>query len=239
MTHPPKNLPVGQAKTRKQNGVYFGQPGYKAKFNGAHCTLREIKCDCWTPDVNQMLLAEVPLEHRDSVRRFLAPIFERINRAHYGIRGGNCWETAQTLMLVANDPRVSYVEGVWTRDKSSGFYVEKDERQPAPHAWNLVDGYLVDLTAECDQWRTGGDDSPWLHEPMKVYTLDDIRRYEREISHLDGLSISVTVCAEGWADEFGMDWTDGDDAEAMKPENSYESVVMRAAAQRMNEKRPA
>src|SRR2546422_11342117 len=44
--------------------------------------------------------------------------------------------------------------------------------KPLPHAYNLVNGYVVDLLAEFYNWRFPG--SEYLHESLKVYSLEDI-----------------------------------------------------------------
>ena len=190
---------MGQAKARKKNGTYYGQPGYE--------TYARAQGLGWCPTAAELQLIDVPEEYRESVRQFLAPILKRMT---HRIKGGDCYETAQTLMLAANNPRVAYVEGVWTRG-------------------DVIPGQEV---------VSGGEDHPWLHEPLKAYTLDEIRKYEREIDSLDGLSITVPICVEGWADEYGLTWTEADEAD-VKPGvrgDSYEDVVMRGPAQRMREK---
>jgi hypothetical protein len=219
-------LNFGQAAIRKKNGTYFGQPNYKPPKQSNH---KPSVQPAWRPTADDLQLMDVPKEHRQSVRQFLKPILDRMT---YGIKGGDCWAVAQALMKAANDPRVSYVEGVWTRAKNSGFY--SGDKEPAPHGWNLVDGYPVDLVAEFYFWNSGGDDHPWLHEPLKIYSLDEVRKYEEEIGDLDTFSITVTICAYGYAEEFGLKWTEADQEEAEKPEVSYEEVAMRDAAERLN-----
>ncbi len=44
--------------------------------------------------------------------------------------------------------------------------------KPLPHAWNVVNGHVVDLQGEFYNWRFPG--SEYLHEPLKVYSLEDI-----------------------------------------------------------------
>jgi hypothetical protein len=214
---------MGQAKVKKAKGVYFGQPGYEPPVENERG---------WRPTAASLQLLDVPEEHRESVRSFLHPVLERMT---HRVKAGQCWSVAQALMQTANDLRISYVEGVWTRAKTSGFYDSDEEKEPAPHAWNLVDGHVVDLVAEYYFWNSAGEDSPWLHEPHKVYTLDDVRRYHQDIGEFDGLSITVVVCAEGWADDYGMTWTEDDDA-FLREKDYWEEYIFRGAAERLRTK---
>jgi hypothetical protein len=189
----------------------------------------------WHPAAADLQLPDVPERDREAVRQFLSPVLQQIR---HRIKGGDCYMTAKALMFTADDPRVQYVEGVWTRDKASGYYIgEDEERVPTPHAWNLVDGHLVDLVAEYYFWNSGGEDHPWIHEPLKAYTLDDMSRYRRYIGTHDRFNITVPICVEGWADEFGLAWTEADDVDAMQSEDSLETSVMRQAAQRLMTRR--
>jgi len=184
----------------------------------------------WHPAAADLQLPDVPEKDREAVRQFLAPVLRQMR---HRVKGGDCYATAKALMLTANDPRVHYVEGVWTRDKTSVYYIEDKERVPAPHAWNLVDGHLVDLVAEFYFWNSDGEDHPWLHEPLKAYTLNDLLKYRCHIGTHDGLNITVLICVEGWADEFGLTWTETNEVDAIQSEDCLEVSVMRQAAQRL------
>jgi hypothetical protein len=125
---------------------------------------------------SDLKLVDVPEHAREGVRSFLAPFLTRIP-----IMGGECSVAARLLVQTANSHRVQYVEGVWS-----------NRRMPAPvrHAWNVVDGHIVDLSMEyklalIDRWcaREGKewpDELPhWQRTPSKVYTLQEIDRWSQ------------------------------------------------------------
>jgi hypothetical protein len=99
-----------------------------------------------------------------------------------GIESGQCWRIAQA-MTIAADGELGYVEGVWTRSSENPWHGPDDKVEPAPHAWNSYKGHIIDLMAEFYRWRTFGEDSPWLHEPLKAYTVDDLHHFEDEFGH--------------------------------------------------------
>ena len=132
-------------------------------------------CQCWYPRANDLQLPDVPAGDRAEVRRILNWL------GKLPVRGGTCWQTSQAVTLLGRDPRVQYVEGAsWIVKNIDGqtepMFNEGLLQQPFPHGWNLVNGHVVDLLAEFHNWRFGGD---WLHEPLKVYTLEDMRAFEK------------------------------------------------------------
>lgn len=207
---------MGAAKLRKQQGTYFGQQGYIPVDRDLN-----RKSDRLKPA--DLSLLDVPSEQRESVREFLTLFLPKFKLA-----AGDCWRVAQDFMQTANSARVEYVEGVWTRAKNNEWV--SDDGAPVPHAWNLVDGHLVDLVAEFYHWRSWGEDAPWNHEPFKIFTHEDIKKYQNEIDDLDGLSISVTILAYGLSAEFGM-------PEIPLPEgDDWEAFYMREASDRLQAK---
>ena len=62
--------------------------------------------------------------------------------------------------------------------------------KPLPHAWNLVNGHVVDLLAEFYNWRFG---SEYLHEPLKVYTLEDMR--------VGGVPANFSIVQKVWMEQ--------------------------------------
>ncbi len=139
----------------------------------------------WYPRAHDLLLPDVPVGERVEIRGILSWL------GKLPVRGGTCWQTSQTVTLLARDARVQYVEGAhWNTKNGAGHDGPMSERadgtlectsvctcKPLPHAWNLVNGHVVDLLAEFHNWRFGGD---WLHEPLKVYTLEDMRAFEKQ-----------------------------------------------------------
>jgi hypothetical protein len=122
---------------------------------------------------SELRLMDVSDHARESVRAFLAPLLP-----HILIGEGECVITSRLLIQMAKSPRVEYIEGVWSHP-----------RRPTPmrHAWNTVDGHLVDLTEEykfalVDRWcaRTGEEwleDDAWngprfQRKPSNAYTFD-------------------------------------------------------------------
>ena len=197
---------------------------------------------------DKLLLPDVPEHARESVRAFLSPFVSSIP-----LKNGDCWNIAQRMMLAANSPRVGYVEGVWSRPEHDAEHQrgecdceEYQKIQGAPHAWNTVDGFLVDLvvefkfigwTQEDEYWSP--DD--WWHEPLKAYSFDDFEKYEftrawykkyvkknapkrvrRELlkSLKEGFSITPMICFLGWGDGFGMTFTEEDQL-AMANDEGY------------------
>ena len=106
---------MGQAKRRKQNGTY-----------PIFINAEDLK------------LVDVPERARKEVRALLAPIVGNIP-----LRNGDCWSIAQKLMLAASNPRVGYVEGVWTHLPHCFEHLRGDcdceeyNEFAVPHAWNI------------------------------------------------------------------------------------------------------
>jgi hypothetical protein len=123
---------------------------------------REVKV--WYPRPSDLVLPDVPASERGQVRKFLGWL------GKLPIRAGACWQTAKAVTLLARDSRIQYVEGVYYLAESA---LDGPMSKPYPHAWNLVNGHIVDLLTEFHNWRFGGEDK-WLHEPLKVYSLEDI-----------------------------------------------------------------
>ena len=133
----------------------------------------------WYPRASDLLLPDVPPRDRAEIRKILSFLDGK-----FPVHAGTCWQTAQTLTLLSRDSRVSYVEGVsWNvKQIEVGRYVPMFPHdgecassvcvcRPLPHVWNLVNGHVVDLQGEFYNWRFG---SEYLHEPLKVYSLEDI-----------------------------------------------------------------
>ena len=164
----------------------------KAQRLRSRCNVAE-----WYPRPNDLALPDVPAAERAQVRRILSWL------GKLPIRGGTCWQTAQAVTLLAHDPRVQYVEGVsWNvkRTEAGGYapmFPHDGECissvcvcKPLPHAWNLVNGHVVDLLAEFYSWRFG---SEYLHEPMKVYTLQDMR--------VGGVPANFSIVQKVWMEQ--------------------------------------
>ncbi|SRR5260221_1744244 len=166
-------------------------------------------------DARDLKLPDVPEDARDGVRPFLAPLLK-----HVPVENNDCWNIAQKLMLAANSPRVSYVEGVWERQQHHDEHArgecscEDYQSAGATHAWNTVDGHLVDLSVENKfrGWTPEQAESwplDWLHEPLKTYTFDDIKKFLTDEIGLgfDGFGITLSIVAEGYATDYGLTFT--------------------------------
>jgi hypothetical protein len=162
-------------------------------------------------DAKDLKLPDVPDHAREEIREFLAPLLKDVP-----VRDNDCWSIAQKFFLAANSPRVSYVEGVWTHKTHYDKHVRGEcdcreyARAASPHAYNFVDGYLVDLNTE--RWTPEEDEwllEDWWHEPFKIYTFDEINKFlaDRIGYGFDGLSITVSIVLEGRAADFAMDFS--------------------------------
>jgi hypothetical protein len=133
----------------------------------------------WYPKVDDLVLPDVHPHAQTEVRQILGWL------GKFPVQAGTCWQTAQAVVLMTHDPRVEYVEGVsWNvkcvgGGRYAGMFPHDGECtssvcvcKPLPHAWNTVNGFVVDLLAEFYNWRFSG--SEYLHEPLKVYSLEDI-----------------------------------------------------------------
>jgi hypothetical protein len=117
---------------------------------------------------SDLKLIDVPEHARESVRAFLAPFLQYVP-----VREAECLIVAKLLMQIANSPRVEYIEGVWSHRRMPA---------PVPHAWNTVDGHLVDLIVEykdarINRWcAESGEEWPydwplqWQRTPLKSYS---------------------------------------------------------------------
>jgi hypothetical protein len=138
----------------------------------------------WHPRSFELKLPDVPESLRPKARKVLTPILraanEYLQEKGRGIKGGECWQTAFLVSLLSahvGGPLVDYCEGVWTRSHENKWWGPEDDTKIAPHAWNLFEGHVVDLTAEFYGWNSYGEDAPWLHEPLKVYSPQDVYSY--------------------------------------------------------------
>src|SRR6266446_10285121 len=140
----------------------------------------------WYPRGSDLTLPDVPANEQAEVRKILSWL------GKLPVRVGACWGIAQAVVVMAQDLRVQYVEGAYwnVRDIGAGhvgpMFQHSDDTlectsvcvcKPSPHAWNTVNGYVVDLLSEFHNWRFG---SQWLHEPLKIYSLDDMRAFEEQ-----------------------------------------------------------
>jgi hypothetical protein len=133
----------------------------------------------WYPRANDLQLPDVPTGERAEVRKILG----RVLTGQFPVRGGHCWQTAQAVTLLARDPRVECVEGASLNVERIGErFAPKFPHggecasdvcvcKPLPHAWNLVNGHVVDLLAEFFNWRVS---SEYLRESLKVYSFEDV-----------------------------------------------------------------
>lgn len=121
--------------------------------------------ETWYPRPSDLTLPDVPPEHRGEVCSFLASL-DRVE-----VRPGHCWDSAR-VVLGLNSNRCIYVEGVWMPDDNL--------ESPALglHAWIEVDGYRVDLIAECFQHQrnlAGVTSRRYLYEPVKRFSPTDLK----------------------------------------------------------------
>jgi hypothetical protein len=201
---------MGAARIRKLNGTY------PTKEQIAEMELARLRADLDIPFVlspADLKLPDVPDHARESVREFLALLVPKIP-----VKNGDCWRIAQQLFALANSPRVGYVEGVWTKkthqdEHRLGLCVDADcdyEEQlfGAPHAWNTVDGHLVDLSVENKFRDWTPEDAEWYpldnwwHETLRVYTSDDIAALrESGFDFQGGGSITADLIAAATEDE--------------------------------------
>ena len=174
-------------------------------------------------------MPDVPARARASVLDCITPYLQDIR-----LEGGQCFRIAQQLVLAANSSRVKYVEGGWSRAPRNKYGESENESASASesesesesekiyndetlvyHAWNLVDGHIVDLTAELYHWNSFGVDSPWIHRSLCQYAIGELHHFDSKYcqgrdaisSHVgsneifNGLGISFGV-AEFLVDNF-------------------------------------
>jgi hypothetical protein len=197
-------------------------------------------------NAKDLKLPYVPEHAREDIREFLASFLKNVP-----VKDNDCWQIAQKFMVAANSPRVCYVEGCWThkahRDKHLRGECDCNEytgtaTDAAPHAYNTVDGYLVDLSVE--RWTPDEPEwllNDWWHEPFKIYTFDEIQKFlTDDIGYgFDGLSITVSIVLEGRAADYGITFTDDEvkrlrDLYYVRGERGLEKKVLKPAIDRMN-----
>jgi hypothetical protein len=140
------------------------------------------RIETWYPRASDLVLPDVPANERAEVRKILGWL------GKFPVHAGTCWQTAQTVASFTQDRRVKYVEGAsWNvKQIGAGKYLPLFQHdgecssdvcacKPLPHAWSLVNGHVVDLLAEFYSWRFGSE-YLYLHEPLKVYSAEDLLR---------------------------------------------------------------
>jgi len=197
-------------------------------------------------DAKDLKLLDVPEHAREEIRQFLAGFIKNVP-----VKDNDCWNIAQKFFLAANSPRVCYVEGAWTHKAHRDKHLRQecncneytgDATDAAPHAYNTVDGHIVDLNTE--RWTPEEDEwllNDWWHEPFKIYTFDEIKKFlADEIGFgFDGLSITVPIVIEGHATDYGMDFSDEEvkylrDLYYVCRERGLEKKILKPAIDRMN-----
>jgi len=169
---------------------------------------KRLKVEVWHPHARQLKLLHVPEEARRNVRKRLQPWLAVLTHAAgshpIGVRAGHCWEIAQGLAMTAKDEGVKYIEGVWhvPRCIDHGCI-------PLPHAWNLVDGHLVDLVEELFIWQ--GDDLH-DHEPLRQFSY-------AELKYLFEWTGAVGLFPEGVNITSFLWWEEGHGDDSLFPEH--------------------
>ncbi len=155
--------------------------------------------EVWHPSSADLQLPDLPENLRPEARLMLNRALPKIRR-RTGVRACACWQIAQALTIAA-DGELGYVEGVWERAPENPI---AGDIAAVPHGWTSFHGHIIDLVAEFYNWRTFGDDAPWLHEPLQEYSLPDLHKFEEEFGGFggEGLCISPIICVEGSDDYF-------------------------------------
>lgn len=130
----------------------------------------------WYPTANLLQLPYVPEEAKEQVRRVVAPALTEMKANRIPIEQGKCWRTSQTLAMLAKSPRVKYVEGVWLGGCGGG--TQCNCGGALRHAWNLVDGYVVDLSEEL-YFRKEPNFAP-EREPHTVFTFEEVMQHHND-----------------------------------------------------------
>jgi hypothetical protein len=88
---------------------------------------------------------------------------------------------------LAGGPEVKCVEGAYIRHPNNKYLrIESiNEHIASEHAWNVVSGYIVDLTVEFFSHRNPVDNL-WMHEPLKEYSYNDVKQYQ--VDHKEDLT---------------------------------------------------
>lgn len=160
--------------------------------------------EVWYPKASDLQLPDVPENLRDEVRAVLKRALPLMFARGVSVRANWCWQIAQSLTATAIGD-LGYVEGVWTRAPGNQLYVPKrDKEDIAAHAWNSFHGHVIDLMAEFYNWQSSGEDSPWFHEPLKEYSLEELRDsgyFDDQINAIDSLDISSGIWLENGGHE--------------------------------------
>jgi hypothetical protein len=129
----------------------------------------------WHPLIGDLKLPNVPTENQADVRNILRPALGNIP-----VEPGECWRTAQQLTL-AGGPEIRYVEGAYVRHPRNQYLrIESiNEHIADPHAWNIVSGYIVDLTVELFAYKHPSDNL-WVYEPLREYLFDEVKQYQAD-----------------------------------------------------------
>ncbi|MGB8989250.1 MAG: hypothetical protein WCC37_21810 [Candidatus Sulfotelmatobacter sp.] len=113
---------------------------------------KRLAVELWFPHAHDLELIHVPLPLKSTIRAKIAPWVANLTPAVsvltldptpplQGIRGGDCWNVAQSFVLTADVPSVLLVEGVWARSHTNTFVEKCEEDEFAvPHSWVTVDG---------------------------------------------------------------------------------------------------
>jgi SEC-C motif len=182
----------------------------------------------WYPGPDDLQLPDVPDALRPEARRVLGNALPLMFERGIGVRARACWEVAQALTRAAKG-ELGYVEGVWTRAPENKYRTPDDDINPVSHAWNAYQGRIINLVAEFYNWNSFGEDSPWLHEPLREYSFEDLRNFDKEeLADIfsDGsetvYAISLPICLEGRYTEYFANFDFGiDDIEPVWKDENY------------------
>jgi hypothetical protein len=152
---------------------------------------RRRKTEKWYPSASDLTLPDVPLEHRERIRARIAPWLETMKHVYddkrVPVKAGDCWHIAQAFVLTAASPDVKYVEGVWNPLRSCASDQCECCREPKPHGWATVEGYIICLPSEFLRWQ--GDTNRYsLYEIANVYTYEELVEQVDEAGMWDILS---------------------------------------------------
>jgi hypothetical protein len=131
----------------------------------------------WYPTADELTLPDVPAEYRERIRSRIAPWIASMRHVdddeRIPIKIGDCWHIAQAFVLTAASPDVKYVEGVWNPLRNCASDQCECCREPKPHGWATVEGFVICLPSEFLRWQ--GDVNRYsLYEPTNEYTYEDI-----------------------------------------------------------------
>jgi hypothetical protein len=83
--------------------------------------------------------------------------------------------------------------------------------------------------SSCSSLLTGTE---ILSATFKEYTLADIQKYTEELGKPDGSSITTTICVQGWAEDFGLAFSQ-EDCERVVGAEDWEAEIFKAACERL------